>query len=348
MRAILAGAILLSACGSLSDEQESPALSALSSSPVPTPGSPVGVPPSGTRRVLDTMAGWSLDIPAAWFDRGALWGVRGHEVWSYDPRADPTAFPLAGEITVRIHLLPDRGVMDLETFADRWVWTATCRPCRKVLESADVPLAGQAAKFFAVHQEQPAGPQRDLEPHLYWLARSPHFVDRVLVVRAMPGGSPHRAAVERMVGTLQFFRPAPAELTPTRTKQQVLDLFAGTGRTITRIEAKLMTWWQWERAHNEWLRATSAASGGPSGTYSSVDPDTLVWVVAYAGSGLTPLKGGPPGASGAISTPRPWLWAISVLPAREPFDWGGPTLGAADTPWPAWFDGLPDSPSASR
>jgi hypothetical protein len=66
-----------------------------------------------------------------------------------------------------------------------------------------------------------------------------------------------------------------------------------------------------------------------------------VWVVAYAGSGFTPLKGGPGGVGNVPSTPRAWDWAVTVLPAREPFDWGGPTIGGFDG-WPAWFDQLAD------
>jgi len=102
---------------------------------------------------------------------------------------------------------------------------------------------------------------------------------------------------------------------------------------------------------NESLRA--AANGGPSGTRSSsTDPDTLVWVVAFTGSGFTPPKAygpgpgsiGPPG-TGTITpraTPRLWSWAIHVTPARAPFEWGCPCFGGPELTWPAWFDQLVD------
>jgi hypothetical protein len=212
-----------------------------------------------------------------------------------------------------------------------------------VLESARIVIGGQDAEFYSVYQNQPK-PFDELEPGLYWLIRSPFFSDRVVVVTAIPGASPLRPMAERIVSTLQFYRPAPPDLTPTKTRQQVIASFMQNGWTITGIEAKLMRFQDWERAFNESLRA--AANGGPSGTRSpSTDPDALVWVVAFTGSGFTPPKayGGPPG-TGATPRPAPtlWSWAIHVMPAREPYGWACPCFGGPEKTWPSWFDQLVD------
>jgi hypothetical protein len=295
-------------------------------------------------RIVDDRAGWSVDIPSSWFDRSTAWSWPGREVRSFDPRnADASGnLPPAGEVLVRFEMQTNAERLELETFADGQVWTATCTPCRRILERAEVILGGQPAKFFSVFQSQPPV-FAELEPNLYWLVRSPFLADRVLVIRAIPAASVRRSEVERIVSTLQFFRPAPPDLTPQRTRQQVLDLVSTNGWTVTRFQAKLMVWAEWENAWNDMLKATSAVSGGPSGVRSPRDPDTLVWVVAITGSGFTPMKGGPPGAgAAAAATPTPWDWYISVLPAREPLDWGGPTFGGSGAGWPAWFDALPD------
>jgi hypothetical protein len=229
--------------------------------------------------------------------------------------------------------------LDLEAFADRRVWTATCAACRKILERGELAIAGQPAKFFSVYQNQP-GPLDQFEPHLYWLVRSPFFADRVLVITGWPSTSPGREDLERMVATLQYFRPRPPILVPTRSKADVIASVTGDGRTITRVEAKLMLYREFERAYNDVLRA---ASGGPTAIYSAIDTDTLVWVVAFTGSGFTPMKGGgPPGIGATPRTPSPWAWSMTVLPAREPYSWAGPMSGGPEAEWPAWFDALTD------
>jgi hypothetical protein len=345
LRLGLATVLVLSACGALEGERGSGVLAGPRATPsaAPTTGRPSGSAAPGYVRVTDDRGGWSLDRPAGWFEKAARLTWPGREIRSYDPRGMDASgnIPRAGDVLVRVQLRTNPEGLDLEAFADGKVWTATCRQCRRIVERAALTLGGEPAVFFSVHQEQPPG-FAELEPNLYWLVRSPFFADRVVVVQARPAASPHRAEVERMVATLQFFQPAPPELVPTRTRQQVIDLIRSPGRTITRIEAKLMLWSEWEEPFNEWMRAKSALTGGPSGISSPIDPDTLVWVVAYAGSGFTPMKGGPSGAGGtAAATPREWDWGLSVLPARDPFDWGGPTTGGTGA-WPAWFDTLAD------
>jgi hypothetical protein len=338
-RSLVVGALVLTSCGSLSGETESGALagSRATAGPSQTPGSPVGAPAPGSVRVKDDFGGWSIDRPASWFDRPQE--MRGRAVRNYDFGVNDFPPPPGGVgLSLRLDVVRSgEEDLDLEGFADRRVWTATCTACRRILERADLTIAGQPAKFFVVSQNQPT-PLDQLEPHLYWLARSPFFVDRVLVITGGPAASPARDELERIVATIQFFRPAPPIVVPTRTKAEVIASVGGAGRTITRSEAKLMLYREFERAYNDVLRA---ASGGPTAVYSGTDPDTLIWVVAFTGSGFTPMKGSPPGA-GVLRTPAPWAWAIAVLPAREPYNRSGPSFGGPEASWPSWFDQLAD------
>src|SRR5207248_10767611 len=116
-------------------------------------------------------------------------------------------------------------------------------------------------------------------------------------------------------------RPAPPGLVATLTRDEVTASVRQPGRTITRAEAKLMRYGDFERAYNDVLRANAA---GPSAIYGGIDPDTLVWVVAFTGSGFTPLGGGPAGLGIAAATPVPWGWAVMGVPARGPDSWGVP------------------------
>jgi hypothetical protein len=342
-------ALTLISCGTTLGETEGQAAhagGAPTPSPAPTAGRPAGSPATGWHRISNDRGGWSIDVPDGWFDRAAQ--PLGIAIGSAN--FDASTVPSKTEVRMGVRLLSYYDGGDLQAFARSNVWIATCAACTKVLESARIVIGGQDAEFYSVYQNQPK-PFDDLEPGLYWLIRSPFFADRVVVVTAIPGASPLRPMAERIVSTLQFYRPAPPDLTPTKTRQQVIASIMQNGLTITGIEAKLMRFQDWERAFNESLRA--AANGGPSGTRSpSTDPDALVWVVAFAGSGFTPPKAygpgpgsiGPPG-TGAITprpTPKLWSWAIHVMPAREPYGWACPCFGGPESTWPAWFDQLVD------
>lgn len=339
-------AISTLACGSTLPEVESQAGAGgeIAATPAPTPGRPIGSPALDWMRVIDEHGGWSIDVPKGWFDQQVTpFGYGAHGISSYDPAT--TSIPQKTSMSVSVQLMWDWNgdAADLRTFAERRVWTATCVTCRKVLETRHLTLAGQDTDFYLVEQNQPH-PFDELEPRLFWILRSPYFVDRVLVIQAVPGASPLRTTVERMVSTLQLFRPKPPDLIPTKTRQRVIDEFRSQDGTVTRVEAKLMRWQDWETAHNAVLRATSAANGGPSAVHGGIEPDVVVWVVATSGTFNAPQKG--PGPAGLDATPAPTPgprhWRINVVPAREPYSWGGPSLGGAELSWPAWFDQLTD------
>jgi len=336
LRSLVVAGLLLVSCGTLNDDPQSGALAgSRAAAPTQTAGRPVGVAATGDVRVKDDFGGWSIDRPAAWFDMPQA--MHGSALRNIDGNDFP---PPPGSVGLSLRLEPvhpGEGRLDLEAFADRRVWTATCTACRRILERGDLTIAGQPAKFFSVYQNQP-GPLEQFEPHLYWLVRSPFFDDRVVVVTGGPTTSPARDQLERIVATIQFYRPAPPILVPTSTRAEVIASISGAERTITRSEAKLMLYREFEGAYNEVLRT---ASGGPTAIYAAIDPDTLVWVVAFTGSGFTPMKGGPPGI-GATRTQTPWAWSIAVLPARAPYSWGGPSTGGPEATWPAWFDQLVD------
>ena len=130
-------------------------LSGTTASPTASPGRPVGTPAPGYIRLTDDLGGWSIDRPATWFDRPEA--MHGRAVRSYD--FSPNDFPPpSGGIGVSLRLAPvypgEEG-LDLEGFADRNVWTATCTACRRILERGDLSIGGQPAKFFSVYQNQP-------------------------------------------------------------------------------------------------------------------------------------------------------------------------------------------------
>jgi hypothetical protein len=92
------------------------------------------------------------------------------------------------------------------------------------------------------------------------------------------------------------------------------------GARITRVEAKLATYKEWEDA---------SASGHSFRT----DPQTLVWVVGVEGSGLYCGMGSP-------LPMAPCRFAFSVAAANPPDE--ASVFGSNSQGWPAWFDRLAD------
>jgi hypothetical protein len=345
MSRILAAAVLAIAtlsCGSTLSEQGSQAGAASAGpSPTATAGHPSGAPRPDAVRLTDDAVGVSIDMPRGWYHeelrRPAIRFIR-----SYDQSLTGDALTVpTGGVTTRVEVLRDMGFADLEAFADRHVWIATCPSCRRIIERGRLAIGGQDALFFSVWQSEPY-PRSELEPTLYWLVRSPFLSDRVVVVRATPAASPLRSQVEEMVATIQFYKPAPPDLRPTRTRQQVIDSIRSNNHyAITRIEAKLVLMSDWARA----IESVGPVSGPRIVYGANMEPNEVVWVIAFTGSGFTPMKGPPPGPGGTtFVAPRPvsWGWAVTVVPARAPYDWGGPFLGGPDNAWPAYFDQLVD------
>jgi hypothetical protein len=351
-RLVVAAAVAFTvSCGSTLSELDGQAGAGGRATPTPTAaptvGRPVGAPAPGWHRIANDRGGWSIDVPDGWHDRPEQPPL-GHSIGSAQPDGLVFPPPKTG-MSLELQVLMNFDGADLRTFARGNVWVATCAACTQVHESARLVLGGQEAEFYSVSRNQPR-PMDELEPRLYWLVRSPFLADRVVVITATPAASPLRPMAERIVSTLQLYRPAQPDLTPTKTRQQVIAPFMQNGSTITRIEAKLMRYQDWERAYNDSLLA-AASGGGPTGLRSiRTDPDSMVWVVAFTGSGFTPPKAyGPgPGSIGRAApltptpTPRLWSWAINVEPAREPYGWACPCFGGPEKTWPSWFDRLVD------
>ena len=286
-----------------------------------TTGLPVGSPTAGSVRVRDDAGGWSMEMPAGWFERAAP--QHGHEFRSYDP-----AIPLPGnysseglpppsQVLVRMQMQHNPDRHDAATFFKPTL-TGTGHDVR---EHKQVTVAGQAAELWSIWRSQPAEFQR-LEPTRSWYLRSPFFDDRMVVITAAPGDSPLRAEVERIVASLQFYQPSPVSLVPTVSRQEAMDRAVprppGKPSTATRVEAKLTLYKNWERLQ------------GGSRSYST-DPDTLVWVVAYVAPDITTRHG------------DPCAWAVGVSAARPlaPGEGVGVFQCGPGT-WPAWFDQLVD------
>lgn len=331
MRALilLCACVLLVACGS-TQEQLRAASGGASFTPTPaatatvapTAGHPTGSPAAGTTRISDDLGGWAMDVPSDWRTRPAP--QHGYEIRNYDP-----AVPLPSNTSSEF-LPPQGGVVvsvHMQQNPDRQTPAAFYQPVNgpglDIREHRSVTMGGRPAEFWSVWQSQPSDFQR-LEPRLSWYVASPFFDDRMMVITAAPGESAQRAVVERMVETLQFYQPAPPPSIALVTRAQAIENAIGgvqknVGASITRVEAKLVFYKEWERTQ---------------GSRSYVeDPDMLVWVVTYEGIGLYCGRGGPHG------TPPPCHFAFSVQPARPPEMVG--VFGVTPT-WPAWFGALVD------
>jgi hypothetical protein len=291
-------------------------------SPAPTIGRPAGAAAPGYVRLTDDLGGWSIDMPMGWFE---LPGAQhGREIRSYDPtiplpgNRSSSFLPPTGGVYVHLRMQQNPE----QHAAAAFFAPAASTPGFEVREHRSLTLAGQPAEFWSTWRSQPAEAQR-LEPTLSWYVRSPFFNDRMVVITAAPGESPLRPEVERIVASLQFYQPAPVDLTPTMSRREAIERAAPSTRAgkpsnYTRVEAKLVLYKHWE----------SAMSGGQSFT---TDPDTLVWVVAYSGTGITTRRG------------DVCAWGVSVFAARplEPANGVG-AFACGNDVWPKGFEQLVD------
>ena len=284
LRLGLLAAVLLVSCGSLSNETQSGALAG-----------------SRDRHIVDVEGGWSLDAPSSWFDRPSA--QHGREIMSYDPTGmdNEGNTPPPGAIFFRLQMQQNPDRLDAASFLRaRGQGTGP-----GVLEHSQVLIAGQPTELYLMRQQLPLG-MAHLEKTLYWFLKSPYFDDRMVVITAVPGDSPFRADIERIVGSLHFDRPAAVNLTPTVSRADALArVLSRPGLVVDRIEAKLVLYKELE-ATNQFGRS------------GMDDPDSLVWVVVYSGKGIgLPMHHGPPPAlnSGPTTTPEPCLWAWEVFHA---------------------------------
>ena len=308
LRLGLLAAVLLVSCGSLSNETQSGALAG-----------------SRDRHIVDVEGGWSLDAPSSWFDRPSA--QHGREIMSYDPTGmdNEGNTPPPGAIFFRLQMQQNPDRLDAASFLRaRGQGTGP-----GVLEHSQVLIAGQPTELYLMRQQLPLG-MAHLEKTLYWFLKSPYFDDRMVVITAVPGDSPFRADIERIVGSLHFDRPAAVNLTPTVSRADALArVLSRPGLVVDRIEAKLVLYKELE-ATNQFGRS------------GMDDPDSLVWVVVYSGKGIPNfLHGALPMTTGSTVTPEPCVWAWEVFHAdTSP---GSTGFGCnARFIWPEWFAGLPD------
>ena len=168
LRSLVVGALVLVSCGSLTDETQGGALAGGRPTIVPTrtAGHPVGTPATGDVRVQDDFGGWSIDRPATWFDIPQAMHGSSLRNSAFGPNDFP---PAPGSVGLSLRLEPVRtgeDGLDLEGFADRHVWTATCAACRRILERGDIVIGGEPAKFFSVYQNQPTARRARAAPLL--------------------------------------------------------------------------------------------------------------------------------------------------------------------------------------
>jgi hypothetical protein len=299
--AVVAAALLLS-CGSVDDDTQS------------------GVLAGAQRHIVDADGGWSLDAPSSWFDRPSA--QHGREIMSYDPTGMDYAgnTPPPGGIFFRLQMQQNPDRLDAASF----LRAKGQGSGSGVLEHSQVLVAGQPTELYLLRQQLPVEFAR-LEKTRYWFLKSPFFVDRMVVISAMPDDSPLRVDVERIVASLRFAQPAAVTLVPTISRADALArVLSHPGLVVDRIEAKLVLWKE--------LEATNQF--GRSGVD---DPDSLVWVVVYSGKGIgIPMHGPPRMNSGPSQTPEPCGWAFDVFHANPGIGSSGTGCNARFT-WPPWF-----------
>jgi hypothetical protein len=340
---VVLAAVLLISCASPKDEAQSGALAGANATPAPANGCPAAGPLPGIAHprvalanttaayalTCDRAGGWGLEVPPGWFERWS--NQHGREILSYDPQwmnLNEGSNPEPGQLFIRLQMFqnPERyAPAEFQDYLNRGGG-------RLVREQRHVMIAGQPAESYTIWQSQ-IPPYAYLETALHWYVRSPFFDDRMVVITATPSDSPLRAELERLVASLRFFKPTAVSLTPTISRSEILArVTSRPGLALTRIEAKLV------------LRKDLDATGQLGRDFSS-DPDALAWVVAYAGAGIHRMRSGGPYIPGGIKAPRSADVCLSTTDIYPADDQPGMTAaGGCDTksPWPTWFDALPD------
>src|SRR5207247_9335539 len=149
--------------------------------------------------------------------------------------------PPTGETRVVLRMENDYGAADLRTFAS----TYAAGPMGKNDLGADTNVAGQAAYTTTFVSTQP--PPWNAQMRI-WFLRSPYFVDRIVTITAT---NARTQDVDAIVQSLRFFKPAPPAA-PTVTRADVIAKYSKPSFSATRVdrvEAKLVRWQDYEKAH---------------------------------------------------------------------------------------------------
>jgi len=188
-------------------------------------------------------------------------------------------------------------------------------------------ISGQPAVTMTGYEK--IGPPPYVETRLWWVA-SPFF-QRVYRIQMWPAEHPLLADVQRMIASLRLFAPTVVTPPVTVSPALALDLSRVDPRMtkVDRIETKLVTFWDYEKAVGSFTYGLS----GP-------DPDRLLWVSVILGdmdpSIVNSMRGlfPPP-------TPEPGQAYVEVSIDANTGAVGGGAMGLRGG-WPAWFDKLHD------
>lgn len=286
--------------------------------PIPIARDQSGVP-AGLVRAESRDGGWSVVYPSTWFRRAQP--MRGSDFLSYEPELDFSGnLPPPGEVRVAVMLMPNFDELDPRTYANQ------TPKAGRVIHEGDMSIAGHLGYASTIDlNEVPPWPSNTRN----WYVRSPYFIDRMLVIQASPANALTRE-VDALVASLRFAPPVVTPVTPISRAQATAKYASGVFPVIRldRIEAKLVTWKEYE------LAAASFKSGFN-------DAEQLIWLVLVTGEIAHP-RGGPRVFTDQSPPPIPptYQWALFTVDAGTG-DGTGVSCCSQDAR-PRWFDGLTD------
>lgn len=288
--------------------------------PIPMARDQSGVP-AGLVRAESRDGGWSVVYPSTWFRRTQP--MRGSDFLSYEPDLDFSGnLPPPGEVRVVVMLMPNFDELDPRAYA------STTPRAGQISRESDVTIAGQTGFTNTVHLNMSQPPPWPTDTR-NWFVRSPYFNDRMLVIQATPADA-RINDVDAIVASLRFAPPVVTPQTPMSRAQATAKYAVGAFPVLRldRIEAKLVTWKEYELA----------AGGFHSGVN---DPEQLIWLVLVTGEIAHP-RGGPMLLidRSAPPTPATYPWALFTVDAVSG-DGTGFSCCSRDAR-PTWFDGLTD------